>query len=182
MGYDKDRTDEAPEPTEDLGLPTPPSPGRLPPPDLPPPPCDEAPSDGPSSGGRPWTAAVREAGVDAPSGTTGNTPDGEPPVDRASHRPRRGGQHRPVDRAGEQASEGEAYRHAASHVDGRVAPVHPHGDGQAEQEGRHGDNGHEQCRHDQRDGDRDPVGGQAGPGERQRRLERLGGRFDQREG
>lgn len=33
---DKDRTDEAPVPTEDLGLPTPPSPGRLPPIDLPP--------------------------------------------------------------------------------------------------------------------------------------------------
>lgn len=33
---DRDRTDEAPAPTEDLGLPTPPSPGRLPPPHLPP--------------------------------------------------------------------------------------------------------------------------------------------------
>ncbi len=40
MPGEKDRTDEAPEPTEDLGLPTPPSPGRVPPPHLPPPPKD----------------------------------------------------------------------------------------------------------------------------------------------
>ncbi len=32
MSDKKDRTDEAPKPTEDLGLPTPPSPGRVPPP------------------------------------------------------------------------------------------------------------------------------------------------------
>mgnify|MGYP001807329243 CR=1 FL=1 len=38
MPDDKDRTDEVPEPAEDLGLPTPPSPGRIPPPHLPPPP------------------------------------------------------------------------------------------------------------------------------------------------
>ncbi len=43
---DKDRTDEAPAPAEDLGLPTPPSPGRVPPPHLPPPPeDDEAPAE-----------------------------------------------------------------------------------------------------------------------------------------
>ena len=41
MPGEKDRTDEAPEPTEDLGLPTPPSPGRVPPPHLPPPPEDD---------------------------------------------------------------------------------------------------------------------------------------------
>lgn len=41
MPDDKDRTDEAPEPAEALGLPTPPSPGRVPPPHLPPPPEDE---------------------------------------------------------------------------------------------------------------------------------------------
>ena len=46
MGDDKDRTDEAPEPSEDLGLPTPPSPGRLAPPHSPSPPPDEAPADG----------------------------------------------------------------------------------------------------------------------------------------
>lgn len=46
MGDDKDRTNEAPEPTEDLGLPTPPSPGRLPPPHLPPPPPDDVPAAG----------------------------------------------------------------------------------------------------------------------------------------
>lgn len=38
---DGDRADEAPAPTEDLGLPTPPSSGRLPPPHLPPPPDDD---------------------------------------------------------------------------------------------------------------------------------------------
>jgi hypothetical protein len=53
MGDDKDRTDEEPEPTEDLGLPTPPSPGRVPPPQLPPPPTDDASGDGPPLGGQP---------------------------------------------------------------------------------------------------------------------------------
>ncbi len=53
MGDDKDRTDEAPKPTEDLGLPTPPSPGRLPPPHLPPPPPDDAPADGQPPGEQP---------------------------------------------------------------------------------------------------------------------------------
>jgi hypothetical protein len=42
MPEDKDRTEELPAPTEDLGLPTPPNPGRVPPPHLPPPPEDEA--------------------------------------------------------------------------------------------------------------------------------------------
>ncbi|MGC5781199.1 hypothetical protein [Methylobacterium sp. NFXW15] len=51
MPDDKDRTDEAPTPTEDLGLPTPPSPGRMPPPHLPPPPEDDAsPTKSPSDG------------------------------------------------------------------------------------------------------------------------------------
>ena len=45
VGEDKDRTDEAPEPTEDLGLPTPLSPGRLPPPHLLQPTIDDASSD-----------------------------------------------------------------------------------------------------------------------------------------
>lgn len=53
MGNGEDRTDEAPEPTEDLGLPTPPSPGRLPPPHMPPPPADDASGDGPPPGGQP---------------------------------------------------------------------------------------------------------------------------------
>jgi hypothetical protein len=53
MGDDKDRTDEAPEPTEDLGLPTAPSPGRLPPPHLPPPKPDDGPADGHRPSGQP---------------------------------------------------------------------------------------------------------------------------------
>lgn len=43
MHDEKDRTDEAPRPTEDIGLRTPPSPGRLPPPHLPPPDPEGAP-------------------------------------------------------------------------------------------------------------------------------------------
>lgn len=52
MTDDKDRTDEAPAPTEDLGLPTPPSPGRVPPPHLPLPPRDDASPDEPRPDGR----------------------------------------------------------------------------------------------------------------------------------
>lgn len=53
MPGEKDRTDEAPEPTADLGLPTPPSPGRVPPPHLPPPPEDDALPAGPHTDGWP---------------------------------------------------------------------------------------------------------------------------------
>lgn len=53
MGDDKNRTGEAPEPTEDLGLPTPPSPGRLQPPNLAPPPTDDASGDGHPKNGHP---------------------------------------------------------------------------------------------------------------------------------
>jgi hypothetical protein len=52
MPDEKDRTDEAPTPAEDLGLPTPPSPGRVPPPHLPPPPGDDAPPKEPPPAGQ----------------------------------------------------------------------------------------------------------------------------------
>ncbi len=51
MPDEKDGTDAAPEPNEDLGLPTPPNPGRVPPPHLPPPPEDGAPPVEPRTDG-----------------------------------------------------------------------------------------------------------------------------------
>lgn len=53
MPDEKDRTDEAPEPIEDFGLPTPPSPERVPRPHLPPPPEDDAPPGEPQTDGWP---------------------------------------------------------------------------------------------------------------------------------
>lgn len=48
MTGEKGRIDEASEPAEDLGLPTLPSPGRVPPPHLPPAPEDAASPEEPS--------------------------------------------------------------------------------------------------------------------------------------